>query len=92
MIQKVGNIFPPIPQGGKLNGNDAQPVKQILAEYKGIDKAIIQPETTMESLGIDSLDTVELVMNLEDEFHVEIEVDEAINTVGDLVKIIEGLL
>ena len=46
----------------------------------------------MESLGIDSLDTVELVMNLEDEFHVEIEVDEAINTVGDLVKIIEGLL
>ena len=40
----------------------------------------------------DSLDTVELVMNLEDEFHVEIEVDEAINTVGDLVKIIEGLL
>ena len=67
-------------------------VKQILAEYKGIDKAIIQPETTMESLGIDYLDTVELVMNLEDEFHVEIEVDEAINTVGDLVKIIEGLL
>ena len=67
-------------------------VKQILAEYKGIDKAIIKPETTMESLGIDSLDTVELVMNLEDEFHVEIEVDEAINTVGDLVKIIEGLL
>ena len=67
-------------------------VKQILAEYKGIDKAIIQPETTMESLGIDSLDTVELVMNLEDEFHVEIEVDEAINTVGYLVKIIEGLL
>ena len=67
-------------------------VKQILAEYKGIDKAIIQPETTMESLGIDALDTVELVMNLEDEFHVEIEVDEAINTVGDLVKIIEGLL
>jgi len=67
-------------------------VKQILAEYKGIDKAIIQPETTRESLGIDSLDTVELVMNLEDEFHVEIEVDEAINTVGDLVKIIEGLL
>ena len=67
-------------------------VKQILAEYKGIDKAIIQPETTMESLGIDSLDTVERVMNLEDEFHVEIEVDEAINTVGDLVKIIEGLL
>ncbi len=67
-------------------------VKKILAEYKGIDEAIIQPETSMESLGIDSLDTVELVMNLEDEFDVEIEVDEDIKTVGDLVKIIEGLL
>ena len=67
-------------------------VKKILAEYKGIDEAIIQPETSMESLGIDSLDTVELVMNLEDEFDVEIEVDEGIKTVGDLVKIIEGLL
>ena len=67
-------------------------VKKILAEYKGIDEAIIQPETSMESLGIDSLDTVELVMNLEDEFDVEIEVDEDTKTAGDLVKIIEGLL
>ena len=46
-------------------------VKKILAEYKGIDEAIIQPETSMESLGIDSLDTVELVMNLEDEFDIK---------------------
>lgn len=67
-------------------------VKTILAEYKQIGEAQIQPETTMESLGIDSLDTVELVMNLEDEFDVQIEVDEDIKTVADLVRIIEGLL
>ena len=57
-----------------------------------MDEPAIERDTTMESLGIDSLDTVELVMNLEDEFDVEIEVDEDIKTVGDLVKIIEGLL
>lgn len=67
-------------------------VKTILADYKEIDVSSIELDTTMESLGIDSLDTVELVMNLEDEFDVEIEVDEDIKTVGDLVKIIEGLL
>jgi acyl carrier protein len=67
-------------------------VKTILADYKEIDESSIELDTTMESLGIDSLDTVELVMNLEDEFDVEIEVDEDIKTVGDLVKIIEGLL
>lgn len=67
-------------------------VKTILANYKEIDESTIELDTTMESLGIDSLDTVELVMNLEDEFDVEIEVDEDIKTVGDLVKIIEGLL
>lgn len=67
-------------------------VKTILANYKEIDESTIELDTTMESLGIDSLDTVELVMNLEDEFDVEIEVDEDIKTVGDLVKIIEDLL
>lgn len=67
-------------------------VMTILAEYKEIEESQIELTTTMESLGIDSLDTVELVMNLEDAFHVEIEVDEDIQKVEDLVRIIEGLL
>ena len=51
-------------------------------------------ETTMESnfrdLGIDSLDTVELLMNLEDKLGIEIELDQKVETVGDLVAFIES--
>ena len=52
------------------------------------------PEITMESnfrdLGIDSLDTVELLMNLEDKLGIEIELDQKVETVGDLVAFIES--
>ena len=51
-------------------------------------------ETTMDSnfrdLGIDSLDTVELLMNLEDKLGIEIELDQKVETVGDLVAFIES--
>ena len=51
-------------------------------------------EITMESnfldLGIDSLDTVELLMNLEDKLGIEIELDQKVETVGDLVAFIES--
>ncbi|MDR3084944.1 MAG: phosphopantetheine-binding protein, partial [Christensenellaceae bacterium] len=43
-----------------------------------------------ESLGLDSLDTVEIVMELEDEFGVSIEMDESIKSVADLVRAIGG--
>ena len=64
-------------------------VAQILAENRGIDVGEITPETTLEALGLDSLDTVELVMSFEDEFGVSIEMQEGIKTVEDVVKILE---
>ena len=64
-------------------------VAQILAENRGIDVGEITPETTLEALGLDSLDTVELVMRFEDEFGVSIEMQEGIKTVEDVVKILE---
>ena len=63
---------------------------KLLAEHTGKDASEFTPETTFESLGIDSLDTVEMLMNLEDKLGKEIELDQRVETVGDLVRYIEA--
>ena len=58
-----------------------------------IDAADITPASTFESLGIDSLDIVEMVMDLESELGVELEMeDEKITTFGELAAFIETKL
>ena len=55
-----------------------QRVKKIVSEQLGTDEASIKHESSfLEDLGADSLDTVELVMALEEEFDTEIPDDEA---------------
>ena len=61
-----------------------------LAKQMDISVDDIHKDTTFESLGIDSLDTVELLMNLEDELNIEIELDQPVATVGDLDKFIQS--
>ena len=61
-----------------------------LAEQLDIPAEEITPDTTFESLGIDSLDTVEMVMDLEADLGVELELDEKVSTVGELVEFIES--
>ena len=51
---------------------------------------MVKPESRFVDLGIDSLDTVELLMSLEDELGIEIELDEKVETVDDLVKFIQS--
>jgi len=66
-------------------------VKRMLAERLDIDVADIKPESRfVNDLGADSLDIVELLMKLEDEFDLEISDDEAeqITTVKDAVTYI----
>lgn len=46
-------------------------------------------ENTFKELSIDSLDTVEMLMNLEDALGIAIELTQKVETVGDLVKFIE---
>ena len=60
------------------------------AKQLELDESEITPDSTFESLGIDSLDTVELLMNLEDKLDMEIELDQKVETVGDLVAFIES--
>ena len=47
-------------------------------------------DSKFQDLGIDSLDTVELLMNLEDKLGIEVELDQKVETVGDLVAFIES--
>lgn len=65
-------------------------IAQIISDRTGRDPSEIKPESTFAQLGIDSLDTVELIMNLEDALDMEIELDQKVETVGDLVKFIES--
>ncbi len=65
-------------------------VRKILADYKEIDESTIELGSTLEDLEFDSLDTVEVMMSIEEEFDVQLEADENIKTVEDLVKLIEA--
>lgn len=65
-------------------------IAKILKEYKQDDSLVITEETTFADLALDSLDTVEIIMNLEEEFGVTIEMNENIQTVSDLMKVIEN--
>jgi acyl carrier protein len=69
-------------------------VKGIVAESLGVDEATITEESSFQKdLGADSLDLMDMVMALEDEYGVEIPTDdlEQLVTVGDVVKYIEKL-
>ena len=65
-------------------------VAQINADYKDIDVATIKPESTFAELGVDSLDTVELIMSFEDTFGGTIEMSPDLKTVADIVALIDA--
>jgi acyl carrier protein len=76
----------------KQNGGNKmifEKIAAILAEYKDMDPSEITMETTFEGLGLDSLDTVDLVMSFEEQLGVSIEMDESLKSVGDVVALIE---
>ena len=67
-------------------------IQAYLANQLDISPDDITPETTFESLGIDSLDTVEMVMDLEEQLGVDLELEEKLTTVGELVEFVESKL
>ena len=71
----------------------ATKVKAIIVDKLGVDENEVTPEASFTNdLGADSLDTVELIMELEKEFNIAIPDDQAekINTVGDAIAYIEN--
>ena len=72
---------------------DAEKVKQIIASQLGVEIEEVTPDASfVDDLGADSLDTVELVMALEEEFGIEIPDEDAenISTVNDAISYIES--
>jgi acyl carrier protein len=69
-----------------------QRVKDIIVEQLGVKPEQVVPTAKfIEDLGADSLDTVELVMALEEEFGIEVPDDQAekLQSVGDVIKYVE---
>ncbi len=70
-------------------------IKEIIATQFNVDESELKEETTFaEDLNADSIDLVNLVMSLEDEYGVEVQDDdvEKIKTIGDAVDYIEKIV
>ncbi len=74
---------------------DFDKIKKIIVDQLGVDDSEVTPEASfVDDLGADSLDTVELVMALEEEYGIEIPDEDAekLLTVEDVIKYIEAKL
>ena len=69
-------------------------IRAILCEQLDVEESAVTMESNIaEELGADSLDVVDLIMSIEDEFEIEVPDDqiEGIKTVGDVVNYIESV-
>ncbi len=67
-------------------------IAELIADRNDIDVSEVTADRTFESLGIDSLDTVEMLMDLEEKLDMdEIVLEEKVTTVGELTAYIEKL-
>ena len=64
-------------------------IAQYLSRQMDVPVESITEDTTFESLGIDSLDTVEMLMDLEQELNIDLELEEKLSTVGEFVAFVE---
>ena len=65
-------------------------IQSYLAAQLDIPAEELTRETTFEGLGIDALDMVEMVMDLEEELGVDLEMEEKVSTIGELVDFVES--
>ena len=65
-------------------------IAELVAERVEKDVSEITMDSKFQDLGIDSLDTVEMLMDLEEELGVELEMEEKVATVGELAAFIES--
>ena len=65
-------------------------IAKVISERMDIDVADVKPESTFADLKIDSLDTVDMVMELEDILGIEIDLDQPVATVADLDRFIQS--
>ena len=78
----------------KMNSDIAERVRKVIAKHMRIPPENVTNESTFAELGIDSLDGVNLLIEIEDEFDISIEDDQArsIRSVPEMVDGIQRLL
>ena len=69
---------------------ELEKIRAMIADKMDIDPSTITEESTFEELKLDSLDLVEIVMDVEDEFDICIETSDGLNTIGDLLALIRS--
>ncbi len=68
-------------------------VQQILRDFRDKQDLVIMRESRFDEFGLDSLDTVELLFQIEDKLNVKVEMaNEKIETVGQIIDIIDAQL
>lgn len=65
-------------------------VKEIVVEQLGLEGNEITEETSFDSLGVDSLDLFQIIIEIEEAFNIQIENAEEMKTVKDAIKYIES--
>lgn len=64
-------------------------VVNIVADHRDIDKNAVTQDTTFAELGLDSLDMVELIMAMEEEFNTTLEMNNDIKTLGQAAALVD---
>lgn len=67
-------------------------IQNILKENVDVDPSKVNMDSSLESLGLDSLDVAELVCNVEDELDIDFGNPEELSTVADVVNHIDSIL
>lgn len=67
-------------------------LRNILVETMDVDAEAVTEDATLDDLGIDSLDMTEIMCEIEDAFNIDFGEPEGLETVGQMVAHIEGLL
>lgn len=65
-------------------------IKAIIADKMDLDPDTITEQSSFKDLEMDSLDMVEIVMDMEDEFDITIETSEGLETIADLIELIRS--
>lgn len=65
-------------------------IKAIIADKMDLDPDTITEQSSFKDLEMDSLDMVEIVMDVEDEFDITIETSEGLETIADLIALIRS--
>lgn len=66
-------------------------IKELLVENLDVEEGLITEEATFESLGVDSLDMIELICELEEKCEIDFGEPEGLETIGDLIAYVASL-